>query len=220
MLNREQTMKRDEYRNLFSDYREGTLEPGLATALEAYFVAEPDMRAEFDAFYQDWSDLEIMAKEQIEVPTYLSARIFDRLEAEASPRRYGLPSWLGWRTFGLGALGAAAVLGAFVTMTKPSEGVATAGVIPGQSAPSLRVVPTPKGATLSLNAPQPREIAIFSEPEAILLQRYQIDGNVLRTELENPNAGAATFRVVATDLPTLRIAIPGHEPAPAFPATG
>ena len=134
--------ERESVRDLYSEYREGTLEPRLRANVEARFAADPSLAEDYAAFDAACAGLDAFAAETVVAPDYLSARIFDRIEAAAGERslqtpsgRFSLPGLA--RRLGFAALALAAVGGAALTILHRNDasGVAPAGVLPS-SAPT------------------------------------------------------------------------------------
>ncbi|MFQ3465005.1 hypothetical protein, partial [Escherichia coli] len=67
------------------------LEPGLAASLERRLRDDADLRAEYAAFVDTVGSLNALRREAIEIPSFLSARLADRLEPAIAARR--APWW-------------------------------------------------------------------------------------------------------------------------------
>lgn len=143
--------ERDRLRDLYSEYREGTLDARLRANVEARLHADPALREDYAAFDAACAGLGEFADERIEAPDFLSARIFDRMEAahEALPAptgRLGLASLTNglWGRLGLAALALVAVGGAALTVARRNDAssVAPAGMVPAPVSPVSPASPT------------------------------------------------------------------------------
>lgn len=210
-------MKGDQYRDLFSDAFEGCLDAGLRGAFEARIATDAELASEYEAYGVIRRELDAMAAEAVPAPTYLSARILDRVEARARPAT----SVFGFgRSLGIAGLAALAIAGGVWALQRPSGDIAMAGTVASARAGELRVRPSAAGARIAMGAEAGAEVTISSAPDGIVLQRYRLTTAPLRAELTNPNRGAAAFLVQIAGRPSVHVALPGSESKPAFPATG
>jgi len=104
-------MNASRARDYFSEYYEGTIEPGLKLAFEQRLQSDSALRAEYDDFVAAMDLLGGIQDEEIEVPIYLSDRIATRLDEAVAKKPVGAASWLGWfRNLGFAGAAAAALV--------------------------------------------------------------------------------------------------------------
>ncbi len=232
--------EREKLRDLYADAREGLLEPALRANFDARLDADPDLREDYDAYVAVCEGLDAFAAEPIAVPDFLSARIFDRLEADAlatGPSAAGTGWWsrllaparrTPLRAFGLAALALVAVGGAALTVLhrRDASDVAPAGVLPGPARAPRRVAESSDAVRplveygrvyVVLESAAPHDVSILAAPDAknpdgTLLRRFRVDRTRLHTELANPYADPAAFIVrMDREAAPLTVVVPGSD---------
>ena len=208
-------MSKDNFRDMYSARREGTLEPGLVQAFEERLGSDPDLRDDYDAFLQTCDGLDLGAKEVIETPDWLSARILDRLDLLPVT----VPSRLRW--FSLRSLGFAG-LGAVFAVVRHNDGsVATAGLLsgtqgsgdaPGAAGDALRPVIENGRVYIDLQSPGAHLVSILAGLDGTLLKRFRIDGQRLHSELVNARKDPYAFEIRVDREPRpLLVVLPGTD---------
>ncbi|RYG29206.1 hypothetical protein EON81_27130, partial [bacterium] len=215
-------MSKDNFRDMYSARREGTLELGLVQAFDERLGSDPDFREDYDAFVQACDGLDLGAKETITTPDWLSARILDRLEILPTTAARSRPAWLSLRSLGFAGLGAVALLGAVFTVARRGDGaVATAGVVggnpvsgdaPGVAGDALRPVIENGRVYIDLQSPGAHSVSILAGPDGALLKRFRIDGQRLHSELVNARSDPYAFEIRVDREPRpLLVILPGTD---------
>lgn len=211
-------MTQDKAREYFSAYHEGTLEAGLRASFERKLLAEPLLQEEYDAFVTTVMALQGLRSEPIEVPSYLSVRIDDRLDAARAAST--APFWSSWfapRTTGprfvwATGLAAVALVAAVGLRGMNTPGVQTSGVVSG-STESVIWTQGDAGVTVTFAGGAARRVAIDAEGGEI--QNVAVAaGQPLELTLSNPNRLARRFKVLMNDDLLATVAVPGSRPAP------
>jgi hypothetical protein len=100
-------------KELFSEYREGTLSEALKQTLEREFAAQPHLKAEYEEFCFSVDSLELLKERKVETPDELFGIVQDRLNnIDQSARSVARPGVFGsWQKLVIGGACAAAVFG-------------------------------------------------------------------------------------------------------------
>ena len=215
-------MSQDNFRDLYSSHREGTLEAGPASALDERLQNDFDLREDYDAFVATCDSLDLGAKEEIAVPDWLSARVLDRLEtlpALQAERRSWLPVGLNFRSLGFAGLGAVALLGAAFAVIRNRDGdvveaglVAITGDVPPSAGDVLRPVMENGRVYVDLQSTNARSVSILAGPDGAVLKRFAVEGRRLHTELANRQPDPYVFEVrVDREARPLLIVMPGTD---------
>jgi hypothetical protein len=195
-------------RELFSDYRDGSLQGHLREAFESALAGDPALRREYEAIDRALMALEAMRDEPVPEPYLMHERIVSRVDKAILQRTRSRASWLsGWRLGLVGAVGAAAILAAFVNMRQDSDvSMASIGPAPAKAALSWSV--EAKGVRLNARASEGK-LAIRDE-DGVEVYSADVPGSGIELPLANLDAGAKLY-VVVLDKRELRIALPGRK---------
>lgn len=211
-------MSLDHYRDMYSARREDVLEPGLTSVFDEALKTDEDLREDYSAFCAACDGLDLGAKESIEAPEWLSARILDRLEAVPSSGGLRAP-WFSLRSLGFAALAGVAIAGAGFAVLRGSDGsVAKAdvglgsGEVPPSAGDVLRPVVENGKVFVDFQAVGPHDVGIFAGPDGALLKRFRVSDARLHSELANtqPDPFAFEVRVDRQERPLL-VVVPGTD---------
>ena len=204
-------MKQEKAREFYSEYFEGTLEPGLRQAFEQTLASNAQIRAEYDDFAETIRGLSFLRDEQIEIPISLSDRIATGLElaeTQKHQRSWSPRNWL--IGLGLAGVATAAVVGGIMSFgTRGNNAVAGgfAGNLPESDV--LRVVAN-KGQVTCSYRPSTKKTIVVSMANGKTLKQIESQGRLVEIPLQNPNAKASVFRIdVVGDASGVLVAIPG-----------
>src|SRR2546429_9984360 len=90
-------MNQEKAKEFFSNYYEGTLEPGLAQALEHAMSRDGGIRDDYHHFEQSYEELSSLKFETIEIPFDLNDKILANIDRHIyDNRRSQQPAWTTW----------------------------------------------------------------------------------------------------------------------------
>lgn len=219
-------MNQDKARELFSEYREGTLTESLRAAVDSALASDSVLKQEYVEFDRVLSGLEQTSGENFEVPFDLHDRIMARIDKSIfEERRKAKSGWFsGWR---LGAIGAVAAVGLVATLVSINSGGNT-DVSTGES------ISMPRKAGLTLvnkegqlivrhPAAQGKSILVKDETTGKLVQMFELKGEKLESPQENTGDVAAILRIEAVDgseSTSYLVAVPGKKANTALSGSG
>jgi len=188
-----------------------SLEPGLKQALEQRLRSDATLQADYAAFVETISQLESLKHEEIEIPSYLSDRIATRLEQVQSKPKFGLPVWAAWfRNAAFAGLAIAALTFA-LPMFHTDKSTSQSSIAGGSSSVDQLVFKA-DGSNIILNyqSSGTKTVVVSSPLSGKEIQRFNLDGQTLRSPIENQQDNAALFKVeVLGDKIASLIAVPG-----------
>lgn len=203
-------MNQDKAREFFSSYFEGTLESGLKQSLEQKLRSDAQLQAEYAAFARTMEELGQLKYEQIEIPSYLSDRIASRMEqAEQKPKTSLLYLWL--PRLSVGAVAAAAIVGAVINLRSGSATVSTGGAIDIAN-PDPSFIGQGSDVKIHFAPTSPRRISVV-EVKTGQAHTYELDrSKSIRNVLHNDNPAVALFQVkIDSGRSTYFVALPGSQ---------
>lgn len=215
-------MKLDKARELFSDYYEGTLDPGLRQAFEAVLRNDAIAKSEYESFAEMMGELNILAARPIEPPTFLSDRIATRLELAAEKRTRSLWSPMRWlKLTGAVAASIAIIAGGYLGLTNRNGRASEANVIPvAFEVPGLHVVGMMGKVTVEF-LPTGRQTVSISTTDGKKLKEVEVEGRSLVFPLENPNTSSVVFKLdVSGEKTPLYVVVPGSSSSMRVNGTG
>lgn len=207
-------MNSDKAKEFFSSYRDGTLDRGLRQTLERKLEADPVLKREYEAFVRAFEALDSLSAPVPEPPFDLHDRISARLDRfQWEEKRRAGSSIVGlWKSVLVGGLAVGALFMALMQLDGRGgePGLATAGIVTGLAPGQLQIVESEGAFELRYRSSGP-SVATFSTLEGAVIRTARLDGNLLRSKLENrlPEASIVRFEVDGDAASTL-IALPGR----------
>lgn len=210
-------MNQEKAREFFSNYYEGTLEPGLIQSLEQAMARDSGLRDDYQLFETTYEELGNLKFETIEVPFDLNERISARVDKHLYDQRTKRqPSWTLWlRNTAIGTVAAVAVLGAILSLNR-NGATAQAGLgidTIAASKDQVEVTALPNGSVRLHFAPEQSRTLVIreglggAERRSITLEKEE-----LNTKLENTKPAPAAFAIeVSGDSRQTIIALPGTD---------
>jgi hypothetical protein len=195
-------MSTERLQEHFSSLYEGTLDPGLAQQIQHRMENDSELKAEYARFCSMMSILGSMPEEEIEVPPFLSSRITERIDSELNKKKvFSLSSWLRPAM----AVGAVTILfvGTMLAVKNQSPSTVQAGLM-GAGSPTMPVldevnIQLRKGKSeLRYQSSGPKSLKVYSYETKKMLKSFDVDGDLVMLTLENPQATAAAFEIVAS----------------------
>jgi hypothetical protein len=214
-------MTTDKAREFFSGYFEGSLEEGLKLSLEQAFRRDPGLKEEYDLFADTVRELDHLGETEIPVPFDLHERIVARIED--GTKKKALPPLVLWRNLAFGAVAAALIAGAFISLKGRMDGSTNlpAGVLPGPSSSTQNAIVKPAvrydGYNVTVTVQTDAEgklLKVESAPDGKSLRMVNLVANqTVEAPLSNPQTDTKAFRVVVMGQSNdLIVAIPGSTP--------
>ncbi len=203
-------MNPEKAREYFSSHYEGTLERGLASALERKLQADTRVREEYEAFCNTMSSLESL-RNPVPDPTFdLHERIASRLDRHVweQKRKQG-PAFLAfWRGLALGGLAAVAIVGTILQMRSRgdlNEAAMFGTFTPGQ----VQLASDGNELVLAYRSSGPDQIT-FRDETGLILESKQLNRQTIRSPLTNrfESASIVEIKLESASDPTY-VAIPG-----------
>lgn len=200
-------------RDYFSAYWDGTLEPGLAAALERRLEQDTELKAEYDEFVRVMAAFEDLSKETVETPVDLHDRIMARIdrqiyESKRATRPAGIFSL--WRSLAYGGAATVLIIGGILAL-RGGDGAFTAGFGGASNqqtlAPELRVGPD-RGLIVEWTPAGKGQLVL--ERDGATIDRQSSDRQEIQRALSNssPEAELITIRVSPPSR-SVHVALPG-----------
>lgn len=207
-------MNQEKAKELFSPYYEGTLEPGLAQALDLSLSRDPDLRKEFEQFERTYDELRSLKFETIEIPAELADKIAARIDRHVyEQKRNQKPAWFGWvRNAGIATVAATAIIGAVLTLQRGTGNSSSASVLPtASSSEQLAITPTKVGVHLEFSPSGSQSLIIRDGLTGVERRRVDLQGGEsLNTTLQNQAGAPAAFGITVGDEKRVTlVALPG-----------
>jgi hypothetical protein len=203
-------MSKERLQEHFTDLYQGTLDPALASSIQARLESDTALHAEYARFTQTMQMLDAMKEERIVMPDSLSSRIADRLDANfVSKPAFAWNNM--FRTLGFGSLAAVALIGTAIAIkNQPSrDSSVQANLVPSVATRTKNVTPILDAVlvkivsgepTLSFNSSGPKTLEVSALGSSVPLKKYELDDSKpsIVCPLENAGEQAAVFEVKAT----------------------
>lgn len=197
-------MSRERLQEHFSALYEGSLDAGLTQQIQRKFDADPELKQDYEAFSLMMETLATMPDEVIEVPSFLSSRIADRVDAAVAVKpTFSLFNWS--KSLGLGALATVALVGSVMMIKNRNEGptqASMAGSLPAAKAPKLldtvEVKMAGSEAQLVYNASGPKTLTATFYGTGQVLRKAELNRTSANYALTNEEPLAAIFTINVT----------------------
>lgn len=198
-------MSRERLQEHFSALYEGSLDAGLTQQIQRKFDSDPDLKQDYEAFCLTLDTLGSMKDEVIEVPSFLSSRIADRMDAAVSAKpSFSLLNWS--KSLGFGAIAVVAIVGSVLAIKNRGEGPVQANMIGSGAAATntIKVLDTIEikmqgsEAFLSYNASGPKTLTATFFGTGEVLRKVDLNGTSARYALTNSEPLSAIFELDVT----------------------
>ena len=204
-------MTNEKAKEYFSAYSEGTLDAGLARALEAKLNADSGLREEYTQFEATLKELESLRFEEIEVPFDLSERISAAIDRSIYDKKQtAQPGFANWfRNLAFAGLAAAAIFGAYLTINMTGKGpVGTGSGIPTIKSEQIEFRQSDAGVSFSYMPGSKHIVTIDGGSEG--QQKMEVGPRGWTGDLKNdqPDASAFTVTIDSEATPSI-VVVPG-----------
>lgn len=208
-------MNSQQARDLFSEYREGTLEAGLREQFERALRQDASVRKDYDEFCAILMALEGGRDEVIEVPLELSRRITESLEtATPAPRRFNIIE-LFRSPLGYGVAAAVVLIPVILISLNRGGGsnASQASLLGGTTVPTrseFRMVETE--LSIVLQSPKADQLEVRDGLEGPVEQTFEVGAKTLRQSFTNaqPEAQGFWFDFKGDTLADRYVVMPGR----------
>jgi hypothetical protein len=203
-------MTQDKAREYFSAYYEGTLDRSLRQAFEHRLTSDRTLQADYAAFAETMSELELLPHEEIEIPMYLNDRIAARVSEERAKRKSRVPVWTTWlRGLAFGSLATAALAGAFLSINHKSD-TQNADFISSGHSDRVSFSSKTTGLTMDYRPATEQTVVVSSGVNGKEIKRFVADSTSLSLPFNNPQTGTALFQIQVLGQPgSTLLAVPG-----------
>lgn len=204
-------MNGDKAREMFSEYREGTLSASLTASLEQAMASDSHLASDYREFESLLKEFESSQDFEYEVPFDLHDRIMAKVDKSVfETKRNARPSWIsGWRLALVGGVACLTVLGVLYTVKGPSDGPSTAGVALSNSTKGLEIVAIGNEIRLT-HGPARTVIVVKDDLTGDLAKRFDLEGKSLNSPLSNDRPHAVLLSI-QSDTESSLLAVPGSE---------
>ena len=215
-------MSRERLQEHFSALYEGSLDAGLTQQIQRKFDNDPALKQDYEAFSLMMETLATMPDEAVEVPSFLSSRIAERMDAAVTAKpAFSLLNWS--KSLGFGAIATVAIVGSVMAIkNQNSTSVRQAGT--GLSMPEVEKAPKVldtieikmqgSGAFLTYNASGPKTLTATFLGTGEQLKKSELNGDSTRFELKNAEPLSAIFEIDVTgDKGDCFVVVPGTSSA-------
>lgn len=189
-------MNSQQARDLFSEYREGTLEAGLREQFERVLRQDASLRKDYEQFCAILMALEGGRDEVIEVPLELSRRITESLEtATPAPRRFNIIE-LFRSPLGYGVAAAVVLIPVILISLNRGGGsnASQASMLGGNTVPTrseFRMVESE--LSIVLQSPKSDQLEVRDGLEGPVEQTFEVGAKTLRQAFTNAKPEAQGF---------------------------
>lgn len=189
-------MNSQQARDLFSEYREGTLEAGLREQFERALRQDASLRKDYEQFCAILMALEGGRDEVIEVPLELSRRITESLEtATPAPRRFNIIE-LFRSPLGYGVAAAVVLIPVILISLNRGGGsnASQASMLGGNTVPTrseFRMVESE--LSIVLQSPKSDQLEVRDGLEGPVEQTFEVGAKTLRQAFTNAKPEAQGF---------------------------
>lgn len=208
-------MNAHKVRDFFSAHHEGTLEKGLAEALERKLSEDPALRAEYAEFVQSIEWMDSLKSAEIEIPFDLNDRISAAVDRHILDNKKSKGSWFShyWRQLALGGVAFAAIAIAIMSLNRGAgSGPGEAGFGPRAQPQSLPIfTANNKGIHLNITAKGSQSIVVREGIDGPVVHQFAVTDQTLDSPLENKSDRAALLTIEQGGQPIGRIALPGSK---------
>lgn len=201
-------MNAEKARELFSEYREGSLSPALRSTLEQAMASDASVRRDYDQFDALLNDLESAATVEAELPFDLHDRIMARVDKSVfDAKRTRKASWFStYRTVLVGGVACLALVTAVVSIQNRAGGPSTAGLSQGASSTLNLAV---EGKDLRVRHEKASSaLVINDDASGQVVERFDLAKGPVDAPLTNSGDSAIVLRIESGDESVL-IAVPG-----------
>ncbi|MCC6403219.1 MAG: hypothetical protein IT207_04345 [Fimbriimonadaceae bacterium] len=194
-------------RELYSQYREGSLDEHAREALERAFRESPAMSEDYRRFEEVLQAYEAQKDDPVPEPYLLHERIVSRLDkAVLDSKRSQAPIFSGWRTAMIGALGATAIVAAVLSINRGGTS-STAQIVPAPVQSQLTWAAEGKGVRI-FHTPGKGSLQVFADDAAIPAYEAPLGQSKIEIPLVNRDVRSHVYRIVTPEK-TIHIALPG-----------
>lgn len=209
-------MNLDKAREYYSDYFEGSLEPGLRDQFERELSENADVKEDYAGFVQAMNAFADLREDEVEVPFDLHDRILARVDLNIWEKERSKPKGLGawWRTLALGGVAALGIIGTLYTIVNKSGGTASSASIVSGGSASLNPVFLANGQqlTLQLNAAKGVVLKVLLQETGAELSKVVFDRPQVDAPIRFTGAGGKLVKIVLSNgdrVSETLIAVPG-----------
>lgn len=217
-------MNAHKVRDFFSAHHEGTLERGLAEALERKLSEDPELRAEYAEFVESVELLNSLKSTEIEIPFDLNDRISAAVDRHLLENKKSKGPWFTnyWRQLALGGVAFAAIAFAILSLNRGAgSGPGEAGFGPRAQPQSLPIFSAKNNAVhLNITAKGAQTIVVRQGIDGPIVHQFSVSDQTLDSPLENKSDRAALITIEQGGQAIGRIALPGSKPLTAGKGEG
>lgn len=211
-------MNKAKARDFFSDYYEGSLDPGLKEVFERALENDPSLKEDYSEFTKLMKSLDNLAFAPVPEPAFLSERIESRIEARLKEQAQPAKGfwWMSWGRWAFAGAAAVAVIG-LILAQGPSGGTATAGFLNWNNGSRMeipgRLASAPSGLLLEARTAESMTVTLKNAATGDVLETIELEAwQPLASPLANKESKAVVMMVeFSTGQPALRVAVPGED---------
>lgn len=214
-------MSRERLQEHFSALYEGSLDAGLTQQIQRKFETDHALKQDYEAFSLMMETLATMPDEVVEVPSFLSSRIADRMDAAVTAKpAFSLLNWS--KSLGFGAIATVAIVGSIFALKNRSEGVVEANMLGSSNGPAkaVKVLDTieikmkDSQAYLTYNSSGPKTLTATFFGTGEQIHKSELNGDSTRYALKNEEPLSAIFQISVTgDKGDFFVVVPGSSNA-------
>lgn len=202
-------MNGDKAREMFSEYREGTLSASLRASLEQAMKSDSSLASDYSEFESLLQGLESTKDVTYEVPFDLHDKIMARVDKNLfEAKRNARPNWFsGWRLALVAGVAGVTIIGTVMSLKGPATGTAESGIASVNGVKGMEIVA--KGNEVRLtHGPASTVIVVKDDANGDLAQRFDLAGKSLDSPLTNDRPWAVLL-LIQSDSESSLLALPG-----------
>lgn len=202
-------------KDLFSDYREGTLERSLKIAFEQAIEQDSHLKRDYEAFSLSYDQLQGLSQSDVSLPDGLNDTILARIDKHVwDQKQRQTKPWALWAR-NSAVVGSAAVVLIFAVkgLSHRASTTAEGGIVNSYSRPVVTLTQTGDGVDIAINVSEKSHLQIVSMPDGNAIEDLDLVKPWQGT-LKNPNSSAAAFGLQLAGMKVNEvIVLPGNNPA-------
>lgn len=204
-------MNSEKARELFSDYREGSISTSLKASFESCLASDLELKREYVQFDELLTEFEKTRDEVVEVPFDLHDKIMARIDKSLfEERRKAKVGFFGGRRLWFaGGIAAVAIVGTVLSLKGGAVNESNSGLISTQAPVGLSLATEDGKLHVRHGLATGTSVLVKDESTGKLVKKFDLEGKSLDSFQENSGSEAVLLRIESNS-ESLVVAVPSH----------